>query len=322
MSKLAIDIGFSSVKAIGAGGFKIKFPTAVAVWSRPAVEFESSHSKPPMEFDGRYYLVGEDAFRERDIIYSLEIGHLIKYAPLFIAKAIDLVRGLGYGLVDEIVVGLPTGHFKNKWAELWERVRQFSINGKKYEFHKKWTEKGFIPPICPQGVGILYDYAYKNGLRMGVDGGVGFSLDIGFNTVLVVAHDKLVRQADKTKQYDKKGISKVADAVGQELAAEYGINNETKIELSKILLTKSVTHYGKKIDLADMINKAMSNYIESVIKDIRSDYETWFSRSNNLIIGGGGAYYIDKESLPKEYEELVQLVSEPEFSNARGYYVM
>lgn len=40
---------------------------------------------------------------------------------------------------------------------------------------------------------------------------------------------------------------------------------------------------------------------------------------DRIIIGGGGAYYI-RDFIPKRLRNMVEVVEEPEFANARGFY--
>ena len=87
--KLAIDIGFSSIKVAGAYGMTLKYPTAIAAYNKPQVEFGLS-AKKPIFYDGKYYLVGDDAIGESDIKYSLEIDFLKE-----IAKAVILCNVKG-----------------------------------------------------------------------------------------------------------------------------------------------------------------------------------------------------------------------------------
>ena len=317
--KLAIDIGFSSVKVVG-DGICFKFTSAVAVYNKPSVDLGYA-GKKTLEYNGEFYLIGEDAIGEPHIKYSLEIDYLIEYAPLFIAKAIEIAEDrFNFGGVSEIVLGLPIEYYKLKRMDLWNKVKLFNVNGRRYQFFSRVNDKGeLLYPVFAQGAGVLRDYIEKYDITVR-DKASGFVLDVGFNTVLVVSFEDYAAKSDNSKQYTKLGISKAISDIEQSIIREYGIDDETKVELSQILMSKTITNYGEKIDLTEKINKAMANYIDSIFLRIQTDYEKKFRQSDKLIIAGGGAYYI-KDSLPEKYKNLVTIMDAPEYSNARGFYL-
>lgn len=322
--KLAIDIGFSSVKIVGANGIMTKFPTAVAVYNKPQVELGVEKKKPSL-YNGKYYLIGDDAMGEPDVKYSLEIDFLIEYAPLFISKAIEKVESIGYGMVDEISLGLPIEYFRKYMMPLWDKVKDFIVNGRHYMFYSDIITDKIGPKVLsihPQGGGILVDYILKNNINTAAAKDKGFILDIGFNTVIVVAFDEgYTGVSNNSKQYSKLGVSRVINDLEQKIARDYGIDDSTKIETTQILTNKAVKNYGKTHDLTDYINDIMSNYMESIILRIQADYETKLRQADKLIIAGGGAYHI-KNSLPVKYKDLIYIMDMPEFSNARGFYYL
>lgn len=322
--KLAIDIGFSSVKVVGANGVMTKFPTAIAVYNKPQVELGVERKKPSL-FAGKYYLIGDDAIGEPDVKYSLEIDFLIEYAPLFISKAIEKLEGAGYGKVNEISLGLPIEYYRKYMLQLWDNVKDFTVNNRRYVFFSDIiTDKvgAKVSAVHPQGGGILVDYILKNNINTAAAKDKGFILDIGFNTVIVVAFDEgYTGVSNNSKQYSKLGVSRVINDLEQKIARDYGIDDNTKIETTQILTNKQVKNYGKTHDLSGYINEIMANYMESIILRIQSDYETKLRQADKLIIAGGGAYHI-KNSLPVKYRDLVYIMDLPEFSNARGFYYL
>ncbi len=322
--KLAIDIGFSSVKIVGANGIMTKFPTAIAVYNKPQVELGVEKKKPSF-YNGKYYLIGEDAIGEPDVKYSLEIDFLIEYAPLFISKAIEKLERSGYGTVDEISLGLPIEYYRKYMLQLWDKVKDFTVNNRRYSFFSDIiTDKvgTKVLAVHPQGGGILVDYILKNNINTATAKDKGFILDIGFNTVIVVAFDEgYTGVSNNSKQYSKLGVSRVINDLEQKIARDYGIDDNTKIETTQILTNKIVKNYGKTYDLSEYINEVMANYMESIILRIQADYETKLRQADKLIIAGGGAYHI-KNTLPEKYKDLVYIMDMPEFSNARGFYFL
>ena len=318
--KLGIDIGFNSVKVAGPGGIEIKFPTAVAVYNKPQIEIGTSKKRPSF-YNGKFYLIGEDAIGEAGIKYSLEIDFLIEYAPLFIHKAIEKAERLTGETVDSISLGLPIAYYRPRMFDLWRKVEGFVVDGRVYKFHSEINGEK-IRAVHPQGGGILIDYIVKNNVDMAGAKDKGFVLDIGFNTVIVIAFgEKYTGVPENSKQYSQLGISRVINDLEQKIAINYGIDDKTKIEVAQILIAKQVKNYGKIINLESMINEVVENYIDNIMLRIQSDYEKKFREIDKLIIAGGGAYYIKNSSrLFEKYKDIIVVIERPEFSNARGFY--
>jgi hypothetical protein len=314
--KLAIDIGFSSVKV--TDGISFKFPTLISGYTKPSVDLGYGREKT-FTYEGRDYLVGDEAKNGTDVMYSFEIDFLIDYAPLFIAKAVEIAESKGAGNILEIALGLPIEYYKDNKERLWQTAKSFIINDRQYRFYEKVKKDGsLLYPVYPQGIGILSDYIEQAGVTV-KDDGSGFVLDIGFNTVLVVAFENYGATKAGHKQYTQLGISKASRKLEDYLINTYGIDDRTQIELLQILTNKTFKHYGKKIDVSDKVNAIMLDYIDGILLRVQTDYDRRFGSSDKLIIGGGGAYYV-KNDIYKKYPDLAVFMENPEFSNARGFY--
>ncbi|WP_457642384.1 ParM/StbA family protein [Persephonella sp.] len=303
MNIIAIDTGFSSVK-VKTQDKEFKFPSAIAVYKQSAIRL-GDEDTPKYKYQGREFVVGEEALDYDDKKYARSVEFLMEYTPLFIAEAVRQADGE----YNQLSVGLPLGYYMEYKDRLKEKLSKFMINGKVYEFDVA---------VHPQGVGILADYVYQETPE---EDETGYVLDIGFNTVIAVRYKDLKAKAEGSKQYELFGISKAIEDLQEYIKANYDLNLNS-IEANDVFLKGYLkAGYGKRYDLTDVINKIMENYIDTLLKTIENEFDAYLKKVDRLVIAGGGAYHIEKY-LPEKYREFIYTPDKPEFSNVRGYYIL
>lgn len=297
---LAVDIGFSYVKVKKEDG-EFKFPSVLAVYKPSAVDYLLQDKV--LEFEGKQYVVGEEALDYTDKKYTRSIDFVIEYAPLFLAKA------LGDNTEGKIVTGLPIEDFKSNKDKLKERLSKFVVNGKVYNLDVE---------IYPQGIGALASYiAQRNPDKWER----GYILDIGFNTLIAVRYDELRVRVEGTKQYTEFGISKAVQDLQSYIQSQY---NQTLnlLEANDVFLKGFLRgDYGKRYDMFNVIDKIVENYIDGIIKTLEGEYGRFIKTADRLVAVGGGAYYL-QNYLPDKYKDFIFIPDNPEFANVRGYYVI
>lgn len=303
MTLIAIDTGFSSVK-VKTEDKEFKFPSAIAVYKRSAIRLDDENT-PKYEYQGKEFVVGEEALDYDDKKYARSVEFILEYAPLFIAEAI---RQSG-GEYSALSVGLPLGFYMDYKAKLKQRLSKFMINGTVYEFSVA---------VHPQGVGVLADYIYQESPS---NDEAGYVLDIGFNTVIAVRYKDLRAKAEGSKQYELFGISKAIEDLQEYIKANYDLNLNS-IEANDVFLKGYLkAGYGKRYDLSDVIHRILENYIDTLLKTVENEFDAYLKKADRLIIAGGGAYHIEKY-LPEKYKDFIYIPDKPEFSNVRGYYIL
>ncbi|WP_029523595.1 ParM/StbA family protein [Persephonella sp. KM09-Lau-8] len=299
---IAIDTGFSSVK-VKTKEKEFKFPSAIATHKPSAISLGEEPSY--VEYQGKKYIVGEEALDYDDKKYARSIEFLLEYAPLFVAEAIKRINKK----IDTLSVGLPLGYYMKHKEDLEKKLSKFMINDEVYEFNVL---------VHPQGVGILADYVYHEKPEENEE---GYVLDIGFNTVIAVRYKELKAKAEGSKQYELFGISKAIENLQEYIKAKYDLNLNS-IESNDVFLKGYLkAGYGKKYDLTDQINQIMENYIDTLLKTIEDEFDRHLKKADKLIIAGGGAYHI-KKYLPEKYKDFIHIPSNPEFANVRGFYIL
>lgn len=303
---LGLDIGFGDIKGVYAEGV-FRMPTAVAHAKSGLLELgEFAGSEEEFVFGGKAYHLGEKALEKA--LSTRSFDFLKKYAPLLAYKA---VKDSGRK-VSRLAVGLPLAWYTPQNRKFFtSALKKFEVNGETISLEQV--------DVYPQGVGILMDY------RFGLDGKEqpgttidGLVVDIGFNTVDVVAFSNGSAVRSDSAMFERAGVSRIAQDLIQALQAECGINLSEQ-EAKKALLEGKTRVYGAEKDLAVTIEAIAEDYVEWLLDLLASRWEDKLQRSGKLIIAGGGAHFLAR-AVPQRYAAIVHVPGMPEFANARGFY--
>jgi hypothetical protein len=289
MRVLGLDIGFGHTKCYSEG-IKFKFPTQLAYPpDDPNMEVER------VNIGGREYVVGRDTKYASS--YRIEIPtviELVQHAPVFLKYVLDK-----FGKFDLVVTGLPPNaksHVPNLTANL-----------------KSVTDAEVM--IIPQGIGILYDVASTTDI-----GDDAVIIDIGYNTVDCIAVEKSddVWKKKRGITLENFGIMKAVEIMREMLPEKYGLlKNWSASRLLETFEKGAVSIDGEKIDLGAYKNEAIQRYVEILLSKTKQELKDSFRNVATVVVAGGGAYYVGKK-----YFGQGVIPEEPEFSQARGNYVV
>ena len=274
MAVVGFDLGYGWTKVCYEGNC-FKFPTWLAYHSNDAIS-----ELDKVVYDGREYVVGEDAKYERQKIIMSSVDEMLNYYPVFKKYALNR---LGLNESDVIIVtGLPPAH-KHK-AEILQK-------------------QGAV--VLPQGVGIYLDVQDKAG-----DSEV-LILDIGFNTV-----DFIITAGGKKKRgntLEKMGVERMVELFRNRL--DIAVLKQFSLQRLMDIFEKGyATVEGERIDLNGAKLKAIEEYNEILMTRLKDEIGNVISEIETIVMAGGGAYYINH--LRKSG---IIIPDEPEFSQARGY---
>jgi len=179
---------------------------------------------------------------------------------------------------------------------------------------KTWDATNIQP-----GFGALFDY------RLGNDGEErdrtainGLVIDVGFNTVDVIAFENGSAIKADSGMLERAGISRPSQELARVLQAETTINL-TEQEAKEALSRGKLSVYGYEKDLSEIIRTVIEDYADWLMSVITSRWEDRVQRADRLIFAGGGAYYL-KPYIPAKYRKVLFVPDEPEYSNARGFF--
>ncbi|KAA0259086.1 ParM/StbA family protein [Deferribacter autotrophicus] len=302
---VSIDVGFGDVKVVyeRAGNLVFKkFPTAIKEVLPTRIDFSTSSSEKEYYYNSRYYVIGENA--KNNSLNQSTVNSLVEFTPLLIYKAI-----IDYQLETEntiFALGLPLYEYTQKNKQ--------RLKAKLADFEVDYKKQGYFVHIYPQGVGCYFAYTlyHKQEIQNAL------ILDIGFNTVeiILLRNGRIVKT--ESTMLAKNGIMQIAGLLKRLLLERKKINLSYQ-EAIDILINKSITIYGKKFDLSDIVTEVKRMYSDQLLKEIYAMYDDNLRSADRLLLCGGGAYHIG-DHLPEEYNGLAEILPDAEFANALGYY--
>jgi len=297
--ELAIDIGFGNNKYILKIDDKLvkgKFPTAVA-----RVPAKAKEDKDVYKFGSGYYRVGEEAVEKTEPTRSIKF--LIRHTPLFIQHTL---QSNNIKKINELVVrtGLSLFYYDDYKEVFKNTIKNMDIGVESIKVK-----------LFAQGQGILYDYLSQNDTteinKITV-------VDIG-NYTIDFLHFK--KEGDAFKPFKEecfglpKGAYIIINLLRDYLQEEYRIDL-TEQEASIVLQNGYFNFRGKKIDVKDVIEDLKNEYTFRILNLLENRTDL-IDRTDKVIFGGGGAYFLDESELP----EHSFISKEPEFANVRGYLI-
>lgn len=301
---LICDVGYGDVKYIVVDDnieeyHQGKIPSLLA--SMDILDLsDAMGSDDVFEYRDQFYLVGSDAgisFGAHPIS-SMSRDFILNYAPLFLAK-IAQVEGLKPQQISLVILSLAFLEYEDNWKKLSEICSDFIVS------KKRFTQE---VQVFMQGVGIWYDQESPDNCLI---------IDIGFNTIdVILALNGSVR---KELSFGLKGygtsnfIHSVKEYLNKRSELQFNIN-----EVQQMIIANNPVL--DKFKMRPVIKRFSQTWMERLLSELQT-YEQ-FNRAEkmgcDIIVAGGGAYYLKGLSLPSNYR-LVD--NEPEFANVRGFLV-
>ena len=295
MQNVAIDLGYGSVKVF-SNKTMCKFPTAISPVKRSLIETTSTQ----YNFNGLNYIMGDDAVS--DAYGARDYSFLEKFAPLLTYKVLkDL--GIDFNSPINLATGLSLLNW-DKRERFAESLQNIIVNNE----HVNNIELS----IYPQGKGIFVD-CLKNKPQLANE--LVMVVDIGYNTLDIIPF-KNGKALAKDALANTYGVNKMIQELSKYIVSMYNLSlNEA--EVNEVFQKKSLT-VGTRKDLTMIIDEEKQKYIDLVIQLIKSHNSELFSKTDTIIIAGGGAYsFEDFEFIDKN---VIFPKGEYEYSNVRGYY--
>ena len=300
---LSIDIGFSNVKVVAGidGNICSKvFSSALAIAPQTSDNAAVAATETYL-YDGKVYLCGKPAISPhvREQINCRSNDHIIKYAPVYIAAA---ARSANVALheIGALSVGLPFEMHRAYSQALKEVLTSFTINGE--------TVTPAALNIYCQGAAA----AFAAGVEGQMQGENGLLIDIGGNTMIVIAVANGIPVALGSQQFSKLGMLAAAEQLSRSLS------NGTNCSLIKSAeVIKTRVYQGQNV--SDKVDKALSNHAESIVAILEDIYGGQINEMDTILLSGGGADCICPY-LPSKWAARIKVQTEPITANARGYF--
>ncbi len=310
---IAIDIGYSAVKAISDTGTRITFPSVVAPSSEDLLNGVIRNVlRHRIKANGQEYWVGEAAMQSSSAISTLSREKPAEIHDMLVATAAYL---LGTEEGDNLVVGLPISYYRTQRQELEKRLLTMNefinVDGgptKRISFSKV--------KVHPQALGALF-------LQELTEGFAGV-IDIGYLTTDYLLFD--VQQGQPIPILEacgsiEIGVSQVYQRLATVFHAKTGVNlpiyMQTKA-INKSLRGDTLLVAGKEIDLTREIKQICRETTRQIEESVKSYWRDKIDFVHQITGIGGGM------ELLRSYFTLSQLniLPDPTYSNAKGFLTL
>ena len=286
---LSTDIGYSYTK-YAADGVLSKFPSIVSRAAGADYIGESTD----YEYNGDRYNVG-DIYGNPNIPTRTD-DFLTKYSPLLLFHIFNKenIRP------DLICVSLSISEYKEKEVKLKNAVSKFIVNN---EFYNQEVM------VFPQGMGIWVAAGKPDNAVI---------IDIGYNTVDIFAVKNGTPSRDYSKGFPGIGTCILANNISQYLSQKFNGMFIPELEANIYLQDKKAKIHRQVCDLAGFIEDKKEDYSETIINAILTapEIKNIIDKTDNFIIAGGGAYYI-QDDIKAKYN--ITIPDKPEYANVTGF---
>lgn len=320
---IGLDMGYGFIKAHdGRDGYV--FPSVVGEGS-PQGPVSFGFAKPALTedirvgIDGKTYYLGDLAIRHSRIAYrglsaTRAEGDDIKI--LFLG-ALSLFC---HEPVNDfaVVTGLPPGRL-HLTQDLISRLKgDFEVT--RYMGNQASTVTVSVPEleVVPQPVGTYWSEVLdpRGHLRQDTDllkGKVGV-IDIGFRTsdLATIVDGEYAPSWSRTIPL---GIYTAYDAIAQDLASTYGMEQET-YALDESIISGQINVSGKTVDISNFRDRVFGEVATKLVVDVRSIWP--IEEYDCVLLTGGGGHVLDKHL--RSLVPQARLVRDPVAANARGYF--
>lgn len=285
-----------------------------------------------------FYLVGnyvaqvEPAYSERDLRRNRNNDN-INETILFLAA-----MGLATGDVEKaniiVTTGLPTDDYdkaKHTYSKTILNNRQpyiFSIirNGKEYK--KEITVVRANIENQPKGTIIsIFEDKLSKGVSWSDIKSCRFAIcDIGFNTTdLSIYVGKDIVRGEKIN-FSTFAMVQIASTC-KRLIEDHFTCVKSEDEIIEAMKTGMVKIKGKMVDCSELVHKGFLENAEQLINELSSKWEKYLDTFDEMILTGGAVNNPDfaeilKEQISEKCGWEVTVCPDPQFANARGFYII
>lgn len=320
--QIAVDVGYSNVKALAGSGGRIIFPSVIASVKENPVNgisgFGTKHYH--VQINNKENLIGDAAVRSLTGVSTMNREKPPEIHDLFILTA-SYLCGAGavnptQGQVIHLAVGLPLAYYRSQRDELKSRLLRLGTTISVDKGESRYISFKSVT-VFPQGLGVLFSIP-----SLPSRGYMGL-IDIGCFTTDYMLFS--IEDGDPIPVADACGsIEAGTYLVQQDLAAAF--QSQTGAPLAHFMYAETlesarnnepICFQGKEINLSQVYKQSCRETTQVILEAVRS---VWVSRGeylNSTIFAGGGSEMF-KDYLQQSFPA-ISIVDDPVFANSRGF---
>jgi len=312
---IGLDLGYSATKAVSTKK-KVKFPSVVGTSDKARFSF-SEDGAGIILAEPAHVLVGEQAVTQSRFVNRREDRSWIESAEYY-HLALAALTELTTATVAElrIVTGLPVAFYNDKdiLRNLLLGEHRATREGRRAQVFKVTDCR-----VIPQPFGALLAEALDDRGNVAdrglATGNVGV-IDVGGKTTNLLSVSRLSEIGRETASVNV-GAWDVVRAVRGWLADNCPNLDLRDHQVVDAIVARQVKYYGEPQDLGPVVDAALEPMAEQVIAQAT---QLWNGGAglDAVLVSGGGALLLGPAI--EAYFRHAQVVSEPVFANALGYW--
>jgi len=319
MKLLGIDLGYNATKIVSSTG-KVQFPSIVGTPDKSSFQIVGA-SGFSIKHNNKHYNIGNVAAEQSRFVTRKEDREWInsdEYMVLFhAALSTQFVKGPESVTV---VTGLPLAYYdadKQNIKEQFERMHHVFRDDRNVVTLN--VEKC---SVVPQPMGTLAHVAFDDEGNITnstmLTGRVGI-IDIGGKTTNIL---HALRMADIRAETESVAIGgwDVVRAMQSKVESACPGVGYSDHEISEAVKKMFVKYKGRVVDLSQEVNSVLDKVTQPILSKVRELWAADGARLDQILISGGGAHLIGDRLKSALDHENVELVDDPVFANAMGYY--
>jgi plasmid segregation protein ParM len=313
-----IDLGYSSVKAIGGSGRTIAFPSVVGTPDKGRFSLDGNKDIVlDVPGDG-VCLIGESAVLQSRFVDRREDRGWIEgdaYYKLMLASFTELTTATVCDLV--VVTGLPVAFYARDKDNLRDRFlgeHRATREGRRTQLFRVVDCR-----VIPQPFGTLLSVALDSKGQVAdqdlATGAIGV-IDVGGKTTNLLSVNRLAEIGRETSSVNV-GAWDVVRAVREHLAGACPNLDLRDHQIVDAVIRQSVRYYGELVDLAPVVDATLEPMAEAVIAQAT---QLWSGAAalDAILVAGGGALLLGPY-ISRHFRH-ARTVPNPIFANAMGYW--
>lgn len=314
--KIAIDVGYSSNKALSDTGERFYSPSVVAPYRElPLAELARNGVGYALEIreasgSTSKYFVGNLALREgRCATFTMDRKkHLHPNHDILV---LTTARALGAGTDTTLIAGLPIAYYREQKEDLTQYFKglhgEVKING------GQMTRVSFDKVIIyPQGAGALLTAPDLP------DKGIVLLVDVGQKTTDYVTAEVaagIARPVGSMCDSIEVGVHDVYEAISSEFRTRTG----APISLTRvpeIFKTGKGFFQGKEIHFTDFVNKTKLSVAQNIADKVQAALGDNADFVRKVYLAGGGALALPEI---KNMFPAAEIIHDPQWANVKGF---
>lgn len=300
---IGIDIGYGFTKSITVSNDILKKTVFSTIVSSYAPNFSFGGKIPTILVNGDLFAIGEDLVLNGIPYENTTRGDFVGSPSYMAVIGYTLAFTNFHGKV--MVLGLPPIFFqKEKNKELIEKIRE--------QWFVDELGKPILVPetikVVPQGAGIFFSCAnkYPEIIKKNV-----LVIDMGYHTLDIVFFSS-GKYIEGLAASFPMGTKRIYDQIRNEFSKTFGIFAKGDKAIEELIKYGKYYHLGKEYSLD--VKPILESARKMIFTTLKGHIEKVVSTIDYAFAGGGGAWLL------KDEERGINLVEDPQFANAVGFY--